>query len=67
MENRTTSRANHGSVPIASIIQRLTTGRQRLVFRLEALSEEDIGRVALHPRLRKAMRLLDWVYFFYRA
>jgi hypothetical protein len=62
-ENRATEMANHRSIPIAKIIQRLTLGREELIFRLEALTEDEVGRVALHPRLQKPMRLLDWVYF----
>lgn len=63
VENRATSSANYGSVPIADLIQKMTGGRQRLVRRLEALTEEDLKRVALHLRLQKPMRLLDWVHF----
>jgi uncharacterized damage-inducible protein DinB len=63
MENRATQIADHRSRPIAAIIRRLTAGREALVRRLEALSEEQIEIVAIHPRLEKPMRLVDWVYF----
>lgn len=45
------------------IIRRLTAGRGGLVRRLELLTEEQVAIVAIHPRLQKPMRLMDWVYF----
>lgn len=63
MGNLTTEKANHRLAPIAEIIQALTVGRRRLLGRLEVLSEDEVGRVALHLRLQEPMRVLDWVYF----
>jgi len=63
MENRATEVADHRSVPIAEIIRRLTAGRDALARRLEGLKEDQVGVVAIHPRLQKPMRLVDWVYF----
>jgi hypothetical protein len=62
-ENRVTETTGHRSVPMASIIRRLFFGREDLVQRLGTLTEEQVARSALHPRLQKPMRLLDWVYF----
>lgn len=61
--NLTTEKANHRHKSIAEIIQAFTVGRDQLVGRLEVLSEDEVRRVALHPRLQEPMRLLDWVYF----
>lgn len=63
VDNRATENANHQGVPIAEIIRRLSGGREELIRRLEALTENEVTRVALHPRLQKRMRLLDWLYF----
>jgi len=63
MGNRTTESANHRDKPIAEIVQAFTVGRHQLIGRLEVLSEDEVRRVALHPRLQAPMRLLDWVYF----
>jgi hypothetical protein len=63
MRNLATQKANHRHKPLADIIQAFTVGRYQLVGRLEVLSEDDVRRVALHPRLQQPMRLLDWVYF----
>jgi uncharacterized damage-inducible protein DinB len=63
IENRATEIADHRSIPIAEIIRRLTAGREALVGRLEELTEEQVGIVAIHPRLQQSMRLVDWVHF----
>jgi hypothetical protein len=63
VENRATEIADYRSVPIAEIVDRLSFGREALIARLEVLTEDQVGRIALHPRLQKHMRLLDWAYF----
>jgi len=63
INNRATELADHRSVPVEVILDRLKSGREALVDRLEILREEQVGLVAIHPRLQKPMRLLDWVYF----
>lgn len=63
MENRATEIADHRSVPIVEIIRKLTTGRQALVDRLEKLKVDQVAIAAIHPRLQKPMRVLDWMYF----
>jgi hypothetical protein len=62
IENRATERANHGIVPIAEIIRRLAARRKEPILRLEVLSQEEVSTCALHPRLQKPMRLMDWIY-----
>jgi len=63
MGNRKTENSNHRSTPIAEILRRLRAGRCELASRLEALTAEEVAITALHPRLERPMRLLDWVYF----
>jgi hypothetical protein len=63
VQNRATEGANYGNVSMADILARLAAGRHSLANRLEQLTEEEIGITAIHARLRKPMRILDWVYF----
>jgi DinB superfamily len=63
MQNRATEDANYRDVPMSDILARLATGRDHLVERLERLTEEEVGIAAIHPRLRRPMRIVDWVYF----
>lgn len=63
MTNRATEAADHNHVPIALLLERMRTTRSGWVLKLEALSEDEVGRTAMHPRLKQPMRLLDWAYF----
>ncbi len=61
--NRATEIAGHNHVPIAALLKFLRGYRALLVHRLELLTAEDIRCSALHPRLRKRLRIVDWAYF----
>jgi hypothetical protein len=63
MTNSLTEAANHNQAPIAVILERLRSHRLEWVSKLEMLSEEEVARSALHPRLQQPMRVLDWAYF----
>jgi len=61
--NSITESASHNRVPIALLLESLRAGRLEWVGKLEALSEDEAARTALHPRLQCSMRLLDWAFF----
>jgi hypothetical protein len=61
--NRATEHGNHRQTPVAEILGELRAAREKLVRKLDALKAEDVGISALHPRLQKPMRVIDWVYF----
>jgi hypothetical protein len=63
MTNRATESANHNRVPVALLLERMRVARLGWVLKLEALGDEEVGRTAIHPRLKQPMRLLDWTYF----
>lgn len=63
MQNRKTYEANHNANSIQNILRELRKSREEIVRKLEALTEEQVGRTALHPRLNKPMHLVDWLYF----
>jgi len=63
MDNRKTYEANHNAAQMENLLERFRAARLRLVRRLEALSEEDVARSALHPRLQKQMRVIDMAWF----
>ena len=63
LTNRKTYEANHNDAQIEDLLARFRAARLRLVRRLEALSEEEVARSALHPRLQKQMRVIDMAYF----
>ena len=63
MTNKRTNQANHNDREIAELLAELRAERGRLVARLEALSQEDWAKSALHPRIKQPMRIVDIVYF----
>lgn len=63
MSNKRTYEAGYNDVATGTLLDYFRNRRLDLVTRLEALSDDVIGRVAMHPRLRKPMRLVDWTYF----
>ena len=63
MTNRRTHEAGYNDVVTNTILDYFRARRSELVERLEALSDAQIVRTALHPRLQKPMRVVDWAYF----
>lgn len=61
--NRATEQARHRETPIQDLLRRMRTGRLALVSKLEQLTEDQVAIAALHPRLQKRMRLVDWAWF----
>jgi hypothetical protein len=63
LQNRRTHEANHNAKPIESILAEFRAERALFVKRLDAYDEELVLRVAVHPRLKTPMRLLDFAFF----
>jgi DinB family protein len=63
MGNRRTEDAGHRETPVREILARFRTRRLSLVDRLETLAEDDVTASAMHPRLKRAVRLIDWAQF----
>ncbi len=63
MSNRKTHEANHNAAEIESILAAFRREREEIMQRLEALEPAGFARTALHPRLKKPMRLVDMLYF----
>jgi hypothetical protein len=61
--NRLTYEADHDAMPAAAIVARFREHRAELITQMESLTEAQIASTALHPRLRRPMRLIDWAYF----
>jgi uncharacterized damage-inducible protein DinB len=63
MSNRKTYEANHNDVKLDVILNNFREQRRRITSRLDQLDPEIFGRIALHPRLKVQMRLVDMLYF----
>ena len=63
LENRKTDAANHNDRSIEQLLDELSNIRSSIVSELKLLSEEDVYRYALHPRLKTPMRIMDLFLF----
>jgi uncharacterized damage-inducible protein DinB len=63
LENRKTHEANHNARDIDDLLREFRTIRTRIVTRLERLSAAELSRVALHPRLKQPMSVVDLAFF----
>jgi hypothetical protein len=63
MTNQKTHEAGYNDVAINTLIDYFRERRLDLVNRLESLSDDIIVRTALHPRLQRPLRLVDWTFF----
>lgn len=63
MTNRKTEEAEHNSARLEDLLARFRGARASFVRRLETMTEEEVGRAALHPRLGKQMRVIDLALF----
>lgn len=63
MTNLRTNQANHNARAIGDLLGELRRERERQAARLEALAPSDFARVAVHPRLKQPLRLVDALTF----
>jgi uncharacterized damage-inducible protein DinB len=63
MTNRRTTEANYNARSIAELLAEFRRVRAASVARYEAVDDATIVHVSHHPRLDRAMRLVDMVYF----
>nr|WP_298738826.1 DinB family protein [uncultured Chitinophaga sp.] len=63
LTNQATHQANHNAAKTVSLLQRFREQRQAFVEKLLSLTDEQLERAALHPRLKTPMRIVDLAYF----
>jgi DinB superfamily len=63
MTNRATFEARHNETPTDRLVERLRLHRDELAARLEDLNDRAVMHTAIHPRLQRSMRIIDWMYF----
>ena len=63
LENRKTHEAAHNDRSISDILADFTTARGLIVDRLARMSQAELARTALHPRLRQPMSVVDLCFF----
>jgi uncharacterized damage-inducible protein DinB len=63
LSNRKTTEANHNDKPVAKLVDEFSSMREITLLKLKVLTEEEIFKYALHPRLRTPMRTIDLFTF----
>lgn len=63
LTNRATHEAGHNQRRLDDLLAAFRAARMRQVEILEGLGSEEFSRVAVHPRLKQPMRLVDAVTF----
>ena len=63
LDNRRTHDANHNAARVSDILAAFRRAREALVGRLDGYDDAMVTRMALHPRLRQPMRVLDHALF----
>jgi len=63
MTNAKTHNADHNKKDIAELLQQFSSARNKLVTKVENIDESTALFTALHPRLQKPMRLIDFLFF----
>lgn len=63
LENGLTHEAKHNSFPLDRLVADFTESRQHTLTLLRPLTEADLQRSALHPRLHQPLRLADLFHF----
>jgi len=63
LENNKTEKAEHNKRSIKDIIDTFKNTRNYFIIRLKGLSDAELSRAAIHPRLQKKMRPVDMALF----
>ncbi len=63
MSNAVTRTRHHNARAIAAITAEFRVARVRWLQRLDSAHDADVIRVAMHPRLKRPMRLIDLCFF----
>lgn len=63
MSNQKTHSANHNLQNLKDLVKEFKSQRNHLMEIIRKLSDEQIEHVALHPRLKSPMKIVDLAYF----
>lgn len=63
LENKKTDLANHNDKAVKVLLDEFSNIRSVIVNQLNSLSEEEVYKYALHPRLKTPMRIMDLFLF----
>lgn len=63
LKNQKTMDANHNAKPMEQLLAMFRASRLEFFKRLESMNDAAVARSAIHPRLKKPMRVIDMAFF----
>ena len=63
LTNQKTHNANHNATELKTLQQLFRKQREAFVTRLLSVTDEEVSKSALHPRLKTQMRIIDLAWF----
>ena len=63
MSNAKTEQADHNKKSLPELLKQFSEARSKLINKVEDIDEATAAITALHPRLQKPMRLMDFLFF----
>jgi len=63
LTNQKTHNANHNATELKTLQQLFRKQREAFVTRLLSVTDEELSKSALHPRLKTQMRIIDLAWF----
>jgi uncharacterized damage-inducible protein DinB len=63
LTNQKTHEANHDDFSVSDLIKLFKIEREKLMYTLQNITENDLNKEAIHPRLGTPMRLIDLAFF----
>jgi uncharacterized damage-inducible protein DinB len=63
LNNTKTHNADHNSKSISELLEQFSSGRKKLIRKVENFDESTVSLAAFHPRLKQQMRLIDSLFF----
>jgi uncharacterized damage-inducible protein DinB len=63
MTNAKTDSADHNKKDLEELMKQFSSARNKLIVKIENIDEATASLTALHPRLQKRMRLVDFLFF----
>lgn len=63
LTNQKTHQANHDDLSVSDLINSFRLERNKLMKTLQNITDEDLEKEAIHPRLGTPMRLIDLAFF----
>lgn len=63
LTNKKTDLANHNNRNVEELLHEFTEARNSIINKLEVLTDDEIYKFALHPRLKTPMRTMDLFLF----